>query len=180
MLTRAQVAKRLGKSIATVRRLEGDQLHPRRDEAGINRFDAAEVNRLAADLRLGRRRRTRDVDPAAASSSLGHRSTWAQIGASSAASLSGRSVELDEVQHEDSPSQATRLNGLAARVGALEQRWSAHEPTRVQQEWDEECAAIAEETFTLVASCSARELRRMDSNVLDEIVACLDALLGHR
>jgi hypothetical protein len=44
MLTRAQVAKRLGKSIATVRRMEGTALHPWRDEAGVHRFHPSEVD----------------------------------------------------------------------------------------------------------------------------------------
>lgn len=44
MLTRSQVAKRLGKSIATVRRLEGSALHPIQDRDGVHRFDAREVD----------------------------------------------------------------------------------------------------------------------------------------
>jgi len=47
MLTRGQVAKRLGKSIATVRRLEGRELHPRRDAKGVLRFDRDEVEAVA-------------------------------------------------------------------------------------------------------------------------------------
>lgn len=47
MLTRAQVAKRLGRSIATVRRLEGVALHPVLDSDGIHRFDPDEVERVA-------------------------------------------------------------------------------------------------------------------------------------
>jgi hypothetical protein len=180
MLTRAQVAKRLGKSIATVRRLEGDRIHPRRDEAGINRFHPAEVDRLAADLRLARRRGTRDVEPAPIRSRPGHRSTWAKTAAFSAASPNARSVDVDESEHEDSPSQVTQVSSLAARIGELERRSSAHERARTRQEWDVECAAIAEEVFAMVASCSARELRRMDPNVMDEIVACLDTLVGNR
>jgi hypothetical protein len=46
MLTRSQVAQRLGKSIATVRRLEGSSLHPSRDRDGVHRFDAREVEWL--------------------------------------------------------------------------------------------------------------------------------------
>jgi hypothetical protein len=46
MLTRGQVAKRLGKSIATVRRMEGRALHPKRDQKGVLRFDPAEVERV--------------------------------------------------------------------------------------------------------------------------------------
>jgi hypothetical protein len=50
MLTRAQVAKRLGRSIATVRRLEGVALHPTRDPAGIHRFDDDEVQAVAGRM----------------------------------------------------------------------------------------------------------------------------------
>ena len=47
MMTRGQVARRLGKSLATVRRLEGVKLHPWQDERGVYRFSRAEVERLA-------------------------------------------------------------------------------------------------------------------------------------
>lgn len=52
-MTRAQVARRLGKSIATVRRLEGVLLHPERDARGVHRFRVDEVERLAIDIRRG-------------------------------------------------------------------------------------------------------------------------------
>jgi hypothetical protein len=48
-LTRAEVAKRLGKSIATVRRLEYRVLYPERDERGVLRFDEADVERARRD-----------------------------------------------------------------------------------------------------------------------------------
>lgn len=47
MLTRAGVAKRLGKSIATVRRIEGVELHPTSDERGVHHFDPDEVDAVA-------------------------------------------------------------------------------------------------------------------------------------
>jgi hypothetical protein len=47
-LTRAQVADRLGASISTVRRFEGDLLHPEIDDAGVRWFDPAEVTKVAA------------------------------------------------------------------------------------------------------------------------------------
>ena len=47
MLTRSQVAKRLGRSIATVRRMEGHELFPTKDERGVHRFDAEEVAKVA-------------------------------------------------------------------------------------------------------------------------------------
>src|SRR5688572_24278603 len=43
MLTRSQVATMLGKSIATVRRMEGHELHPKRNRAGVHLFDPDEV-----------------------------------------------------------------------------------------------------------------------------------------
>jgi hypothetical protein len=49
MLTRTQVARRLGKSIATVRRLEGRALHPARGEHDVRLFDISEVDRLKRD-----------------------------------------------------------------------------------------------------------------------------------
>lgn len=49
-LVRAEVAARLGRSIAAVRRLEWDRLHPIADERGVWRFDPAEVEALAATL----------------------------------------------------------------------------------------------------------------------------------
>lgn len=49
-MTRSEVARALGRSIATVRRIEGVYLHPRRDANGIHRFDAREVRELQADL----------------------------------------------------------------------------------------------------------------------------------
>src|SRR5690606_21599052 len=50
MLTRSQVASRLGRSLATVRRLEGHVLHPTKDANGVNRFDDAGVNAAARML----------------------------------------------------------------------------------------------------------------------------------
>jgi hypothetical protein len=47
-----QVARRLGKSVATVRRLEGAQLHPYVDASGVHRFDVREVERLARRLNI--------------------------------------------------------------------------------------------------------------------------------
>ena len=48
LMTRAQVAARIGASVATVRRHEGTSLHPHVDKDGTHRFDPAEVTALAA------------------------------------------------------------------------------------------------------------------------------------
>ncbi len=47
MLTRAGVAKRLGKCVATVRRMEGVELHPTKNHRGVNLFDPDEVEEVA-------------------------------------------------------------------------------------------------------------------------------------
>ena len=49
-LTRGQVAARLSISISTVRRYEGDKLHPTIDEHDVRWFDEKEVTALAATL----------------------------------------------------------------------------------------------------------------------------------
>lgn len=56
MLTRAQVADRLGKSIATVRRLQnGGELNSRQDRRGVHRFDERDVAELAERYSSGER-----------------------------------------------------------------------------------------------------------------------------
>jgi DNA-binding transcriptional MerR regulator len=49
-LTRDDVAKRLGVSVSTVRRLEGSRLHPLITDKGVRRFKPADVEQLAAIL----------------------------------------------------------------------------------------------------------------------------------
>jgi hypothetical protein len=48
LLSRAQVADRIGMSVPTVRRYEGTLLHPHVDEQGVHWFDPREVTALAA------------------------------------------------------------------------------------------------------------------------------------
>jgi hypothetical protein len=50
LLTRAQVAKRLGISLSSVRRMEDDRLHPTVGADGVRRFDPAEVAMVASEL----------------------------------------------------------------------------------------------------------------------------------
>lgn len=51
MLTRSQVAQRIGRSVATVRKMEGAVLHPRVDQHGVYRFAPEEVEAVAARIR---------------------------------------------------------------------------------------------------------------------------------
>jgi hypothetical protein len=53
VLTRSGVARALGRSIATVRRLEGSLLHPVRDARGVNRFNPSEVGDLVRRQQRG-------------------------------------------------------------------------------------------------------------------------------
>ncbi len=65
-LTRAQVASRLGISISTVRRFEGERLHPQIGPEDVRLFDAGEVAALAAELAnepRARRLRNAAADP---------------------------------------------------------------------------------------------------------------------
>jgi hypothetical protein len=67
LLTRSQVAERIGTSIATVRRLEGNGLTPQIDPNGTHRFQPKEVTALAASRAndaIGRNK-IRNVKPAA-------------------------------------------------------------------------------------------------------------------
>src|SRR5215211_3382521 len=54
-LTRDDVAKRLGVSISTVRRLEGTRLHPSIDDKSVRRFKASDVERLVKELEAKQR-----------------------------------------------------------------------------------------------------------------------------
>lgn len=54
-LTRDDVAKRLGVSISTVRRLEGSRLNPLIDEKSVRRFNASDVERVAKELEAEQR-----------------------------------------------------------------------------------------------------------------------------
>lgn len=54
-LTRDDVAKRLGVSISTVRRLEGTRLHPLIDDKSVRRFKASDVERVAKELEAEQR-----------------------------------------------------------------------------------------------------------------------------
>jgi hypothetical protein len=58
-LTRRQVAESLQVSVATVRRLEGSELHPEKNDKGVWTFDASEVARVVG-LRSRKRRVKRE------------------------------------------------------------------------------------------------------------------------
>ena len=51
MLTRSQVARRLGRSVSTVRKMEGRVLHPTIGARGVRIFDFDEVEEVAERIR---------------------------------------------------------------------------------------------------------------------------------
>ena len=53
-MSRRQAARRLGKSLTTIRRIEGVLLHPDVDSRGVHRFREEDVDRLADDVEHGR------------------------------------------------------------------------------------------------------------------------------
>ncbi len=62
MLTRSQVARRLRRSLATVRRMEGQELNPVCNERGVHLFDEGEVEQAARHLEEHGRRTAADDD----------------------------------------------------------------------------------------------------------------------
>jgi hypothetical protein len=64
VMTRKQVALRLGKSLATVRRIEGSLLYPTRDARGVHHFDDSEVETLARSVKSGSVRLSQELGPA--------------------------------------------------------------------------------------------------------------------
>lgn len=52
MLTRLQVARRLGRSVSTVRKMEGRVLHPTIGARGVRLFDVDEVEEVAEQIRV--------------------------------------------------------------------------------------------------------------------------------
>jgi hypothetical protein len=155
MLKRSHVAKRLGKSLATVRRLEGVELHPVIGENGVHLFDETEVDEVAM-----RGRRGPSDNGSAASPTTHAPSAWLR------AELARRARE----EGEDGE-HAARLQAQRAEIEALDQQ-RAEERDRVQrirenEERRAQAAArahldtIREDVALLLADASPRELRRI-------------------
>ena len=162
MMTRGQVARRLGKSIATVRRLEGTQLHPRRDASGVLRFDPNEVERVARALGRG----------GGAPGVPGMRSRWFDA------------LDDDEVEDPEDVEHRERLQKLEAEANAAAEARRAAEAERLRREEREEHARLRElqlhaarqlsSLSGLIGSCSPRELRILSRD--PEISVLLKAL----
>ena len=165
MLTRPQVAKRLGKSVATVRRMEGNELFPTRDERGIYRFDPDEVERVAqADrTRLPR-------------------------------STPHRTAELDELHDRLAEVEAEReadreLEEMRRRHEEWRERHAAQQREREEQERHEAEAkrlhelqeeherlqeSIAQQKLEFAESLTRRDIARLDDDEFERLMDLLE------
>ncbi len=173
MLTRGQVAKRIGKSIATVRRLEGVEFHPKRDAGGVFRFDPREVDRVAARLRQKRR---------------GH------VGTNGRSAWFNRSADMDDDLEQEDPEDRAhreRLRRQEEEFRAIdkERRQRREEYERRQAEQiraQAETARLdalrsrvvddAHDVARLLRSSSSRDLKRLRSD--PDFVSALEDLFG--
>lgn len=177
MLTRSGVAKRLGKSIATVRRMENVELHPVRDARGVLRFAEDEVDRVARS----------HATPA----TRAHRvSPELRIAPEYEAELEKRGLEIEELERrvaQRAAEQDTERARFARELQEAEQRTVdarrlADERERAalaaQRSDDEHFAAVEarerlalrHEAAELLESMSPRQLRRMDPADVHELL----------
>jgi hypothetical protein len=109
MLTRSQVARRIGRSIATVRRMEGISLHPDHGPRGTRLFDPEEVEEVAE--RTAQTGRALDVD--------------AEFMSPSTSSICARPVQslAHFARQQDASTEVARLNQVVRQVKAEQHRW---------------------------------------------------------
>jgi hypothetical protein len=163
MLTRGQVAKRLGRSVATVRRMEGHELHPKRDADGVLRFDPAEVQRARV------RRDGRGV--------RGRRAWLDKTLDERESTLIDYDFDDDRAMQDDRSATEVRVADERIRTAVEEALARRDEQDRKRREdevrrADEERRRGAEEElaefvrvqgelFDMIASCSRSELQRL-------------------
>jgi hypothetical protein len=179
MLTRGQVAKRLGKSIATVRRMEGNELHPERDQRGVLQFDVEEVERLV-------RQRT---GAGGGTSGLARRSAWLEGELMARGDLAeSESTDEHEPRDDMEPSEFDERVRRAAEELARrdlirherdeDDRRRAEQARHEGEQREREAAAFlaAQIEFALLLdTCSERELETLLDD--PEFEATMDELL---
>ena len=136
------MAKRLGKSVATVRRLEGVELFPTLDEDGTHQFDPAEVELLAARMDRG----------------LRSHSPWLR------AELARRAEEeADEREHAAllarQRAEADALHGSLAERRAHEERDQREHQRRALEQARAQLESVRQDLALEVARASPRDLR---------------------
>jgi septal ring factor EnvC (AmiA/AmiB activator) len=174
MMTRGQVAKRLGKSVATVRRMEGRELHPSRDRNGVFQFDPAEVERVAqgrGDHTGAHARRSSWLNDTIGDRAAGDDDDEDEIEPPSALAFEERAPESALArEHEE---RERRQRDADDRVRAAEQRVNElrHEAEVL------EFVAAQRELVEVLDSCSERELRVLMRD--PEFAALVEALSEH-
>jgi hypothetical protein len=162
MLTRSGVAERLGRSIATVRRMEGTVLHSTKDERGFNRFDPEEVERLARGDRSLRRgakpHRTADLDliPDDAGEILAE-------------------AEDEQWWRDWAKRQREQVERLEATRQRLEAERAAERRQREQQQAEWELICLEEEHRQLIGSLTPREIQRLSEEDLEALTELLES-----
>jgi hypothetical protein len=152
MLTRSQVAKRLGKSVATVRRIEGILLAPVQDARGVYRFNADDVDDLARDIARG------DV------------SLWEEIGAAADDGAS-RLVSSAEPRH----SRTANLN-LENTAPLRRQSDAATAQVAKLQRENRELLSFAQQLSRLVVEISSpAQLEALPAETVAVVIALAEA-----
>lgn len=161
----------MGKSIASVRRMEGVELHPVRDERGVHRFDPVEVEQVASlqgEARPGHGGELEELR--------------AELG-----ELRQREEERSQREWEQQAEQQRR--GMQERERQREALWQTEQRRRAELVAEnthlrEELAAAAElaaarsELRQTVESLSQRDLERMSDAEQEELAELLEQLQG--
>ena len=160
----------MGKSVASVRRMEGVELHPVRDERGVHRFDPEEVEqvaRLQADARLGHGGELEELR-----AELGELRQWEE-------ERSQREWEREQQAERERRDKQERERQREEQRQA-EQRQRAEleaENTRLREQLAAaELAAARSEFCETVQSLSRRDLERMSDAEQEELAELLEQL----
>lgn len=145
MLTRSQVAQRIGRSIATVRRMEGRSLHPRRSRRGTWIFDSDEVEAVAEEVARSGRALDCDTLDLIEDSVLRSR-----------AALGARASEMRRLRH--ALNEVARMKELLRQAATDRDTWTAH----VEEAVEIAIAAIGASDEEMLAALTdlANALRR--------------------
>jgi hypothetical protein len=169
MLTRTQVARRIGKSLATVRRLEGVQLHPHVDANGVHRFEVREVELLARRLHSPRSRANEvstavERDQARHHASIGLDRDAEDRDESRAAPTTRCGFHLEEI--------ARLREQVRVLEQALAQQKASGEAEATEDRWARD--RLRRELLELRASASRRHIRQIGPELLDAMIDFLE------
>lgn len=167
MLTRSGVAKRLGKSLATVRRMEGAELHPTRGSNGVHLFDPDEVDAVARGETVDRSRRISDLVV------RGHiEESDAQTGSDTESDR--RIARLEAEISRQREEHATDMKRLRQEGLKRESREAAERDHVVHAAKAQAEEVVAAAVAVFVESLSDRDLAELGEDGLEELASLLD------